>query len=165
NSEGILIHDFAASKESAIKTPQGEVGSFSPDGNWIYFPKIVALPDGKYVGHIVLVDISKEPYVQHDLAPDNDPNNDVEVVWRADSKSMVVARRPPDVPNTQGPYLYSIDIATRKALPLVVDPAYSQNNLALSPGGSTLAFQRFALGKTGGTPEIWIMDLQTNELR
>jgi len=165
NAGGIVLYDFRTQKDRVITTPQGEVGHFSPDGRYIYFPKIVQLPDGRYAAHFVLVDVTSDLLVQRDLIPDTDPSNDVEVAWRADSKALFVVRRPPDSTTLQGAQLYELEIETGAARALVNEPKYSHGQLQPSPDGKTLAFQRFALGQPGARPEIWMLDLATGELR
>jgi len=50
------------------------------------------------VTHLVLVDVSGDLFIQHDLIPDSDPNDDVEAAWLPDSKRLIVSRRSPTVP-------------------------------------------------------------------
>lgn len=165
NAGGIVLYDLRTQKDRIITTPQGEVGHFSPDGRYIYFPKIVQLPDGRYAAHFVLVDVTSDLLVQRDLIPDTDPSNDVEVAWRADSKALFVVRRPPDSTTLQGAQIYELEIETGTARVLVNEPKYSHGQLQPSPDGKTLAFQRFALGQPGARPEIWTLDLATGELK
>ncbi len=89
---GIVIHDFTANKDTVIKTTNGEVGQFSPDGRWMIFPKTVSEPDGGSLTHQVVVDL-KSPYlVQSDLVPDSDLGDYREAIWMPDGKAVVVTR-------------------------------------------------------------------------
>ena len=160
----IILHDYPTNSDTTIPSLQGEFGAFSPDGRWLYFPKVVAVGDGGYVTHLVLVDLTSNLNVQHDLVPDSDPSDDVEAAWLPDSKHLVVARRTGSSAGVDNPQLFSVDAMTGAATPLVVDPAYSQSNLSVDPTGSTLLFQRFPLSKPGARPEIWIYRLATHQL-
>jgi Tol biopolymer transport system component len=162
---GIVVHDFASGKDSLIESQQGEVGEFSPDNKWLFFPKVLQLPDTRFVTHLVLVDISSEPFVQHDLVPDNDPSDDVGAMWLPDSKHLVVLRRPGGPGGIARSQLYRVEISTGKATPLTDDASYGQSNLSLNPTGEAIVFQRFPLGKPGARPEIWTLQLTTGELR
>jgi Tol biopolymer transport system component len=162
---GIVVHDFANGKDSPIETVQGEVGEFSPDSKWLFFPKVLQLPDKRFVTHLVLVDISAEPYVQHDLVSDNDPSDDVGAMWLPDSKHLIVLRRPAGPDGIARAQLYRVEIGTGKATPLTDDATYGQSNLSLNPTGETIVFQRFPLGKPGARPEIWTFRLTTGELQ
>jgi Tol biopolymer transport system component len=162
---GIVVHDFAGGKDSPIETVQGEVGEFSPDSKWLFFPKILQLPDKRFVTHVVLVDISSAPPVTHDLVPDDDPSDDVGAMWLPDSKSLIVLRRPTGPDGVSRAQLYRVEISTGKATPLTDDQSYGQSNLSLNPTGDTIVFQRFPLGKPGARPEIWTFYLTTGDLR
>src|SRR5260221_7523585 len=165
NAGGIVVHDFKAQTDQTIPTVQGEVGLFSPDGKWLYFPKVVDLGDGNYATHLVLVDVSSALYVQHDLVADSDPADDLEAVWSPDSKQLLVARRPPHDLGSSGTQLYSVEVATGIATPLVVDEAYSQSNIEISPAGDVMLFQRFPLDKPGAHIEDWPLNMSTHALK
>jgi Tol biopolymer transport system component len=165
NAGGVVVHDFASNKDKTIQTVQGEVGSFSPDGRWLYFPKVVALKDQNYVTHLVLVDVSSDLYAQHDLIPDDDASSDVEAEWLPDSSGLIVARRPAGSTGADSPQLYTVEIATRRSRPLSIAPDYSQSNLTISPAGDVLLLQRFPLGKPGARPQVWTLKLATGELK
>ncbi len=166
NVGGIVLFNFADNTERVIRTPQGEVGYFSADGRWLFFPKILQLAGTtRYVAHFVLVDVQSELLVQRDLTPDSDPNNDVELAWLPDSRRLIVTRRPPNITTMQGAQLHLLDLETGEATPLVTEPDYSNGQVAVSPDGDLLAFQRFALGQSGARPQIWLYDLTTGDLR
>jgi Tol biopolymer transport system component len=165
NVVGIMIHDFSTGEDFVIQTPQGEIGKFSPNGQWLYFPKIVDLGGGAISAHLVFVDMSSDLLVQHDLSADTDPNSDVDAMWLPDSKSVVVSRRPPYKIGVQGAQLYQVNLETRESKPLVVDEAYTHGDVSLSPTGDVFAFRRFAIGKEGARPEIWTYNLKTGQLK
>ncbi len=173
NAGGIVVHDFTTNKDKLIGTVSGEMGMFSPDGKWLYFPKVVSLTTQRFVTHLVLVDVSADLYIQHDLIPDSDPNDDVEAAWLPDSKRLIVSRRSPTekkTDNTQpttisGSQLYLVDAASGKAEPLVVDPVYDHKNVTLAPSGDMALFLRFPLDKPGARPEVWTVNLTTKELK
>lgn len=162
---GIVVHDFASGKDTLIESVQGEVGEFSPDGKRLFFPKVLQLPDKRFVTHLVLVDISSNPYVQHDLVSDTDPSDDVGAMWLPDSQSLIVLRRPAATNGMTRAQLHRVEIATGKGTPLTDDQTYGQSNLTLNPAGDTVLFQRFPLGQPGARPEIWTYRLATGELR
>jgi Tol biopolymer transport system component len=166
NITGIVIVNLADGRERTIRALQGELGAFSPDGRWLTYPKIVDNREtGRSVAHITLVDLSTELAVESDLTPANDPNNDTEHLWLADSQGLILARRTPNPNQVMGAQLYKMLLSDRVAIPLVVDATYSNGRLALSPNGGQLAFQRIALGRQGARPEVWLYDLTTSELR
>ena len=164
NAGGIVIHNFNTKQDSVIRTVQGEVGNFSPDGRWLSFPKVVALSDGRYVTHHVLVDLTSEYLSQTDLVPDNDPADDKESAWMPDSARLLVARPSPGGQVMAAPQIFQVDLTTGNAVPLIEDQGYSQSNLVLSPTGDRLLFQRFSITKPGARTEIWMYDFATRAL-
>src|SRR5258708_7247535 len=45
---GIVVHDFTTGKDQIIQTVQGEVGQFSPDGHWPFFPQVLVPGKSQY---------------------------------------------------------------------------------------------------------------------
>lgn len=164
----IVVRDLSSDTERTIATPQGEVGRFSPDGRWLHYPKIIQVPgETRYVAHYVLVNLSGEFTTQRDLTSDHDPNNDVDFAWMADSKGVVVARRVPpqeQVNSVMGAQIYQLQLEAETAIPLVVDPDYSHGMLSVSPAGDALLMQRFALGRPGARPEVWVFRFSDQNL-
>lgn len=161
NALAIVLYNFETGTEQAIRTPQGEVGHFSPDGRWLFFPKILEQADGRFVAHYTLADLTSPNLVQRDLIPDDDPNNDVELAWMPDSKSLIVTRRPPTITTRQGAQLHLVNIETNESIPLVTDDEYSNGQVSVRPDGEVILFQRFALGRAGARPEVWIYHMQS----
>jgi Tol biopolymer transport system component len=160
---GILIHHFSTGKDHVIPAQQGELGSFSPDGRWLSFPKIVALGENQYAVHMMLADLSSESYTVRPLIPDSEMVSDVEAGWRSDGQGLIVARQPPARKIAQGSALYSVDLATGVATLLIPDEGYEQSNLTMRD--DLLVFQRVALSDVNARPEVWIYHLGTQEMR
>jgi Tol biopolymer transport system component len=165
---GIAIYDFASDVIQVIDTSYGQNGDFSPDGRWMVFPKMVQIAEKVYATHFVLSDVTTSTLTQRDTVAATQEMNDVEAVW-LDAQMLIIARRPPFKPSSgglsPGPQLYMLNIETGDGTPLLVDEAYSNGNLRLSPTRKQLAFQRFALGKQGARPELWVLDLDTRDAR
>src|SRR5207247_8983578 len=104
-------------------------------------------------------------YTQRDLEAPNEAVSDMDAVWRADSKGLIIARQPATRTMTEGPRLYDVDIATDAATLLVPDNAYNQDHLTLSPAGDAVVFQRVALDDSVARPELWMYNFSTHELR
>ncbi len=160
NAGGIVVHNLNTQTDLFIPTIEGDIGSFSPDGKWLTVPKIV--DPGEH--HFVLVDVSSDLPVQHDLIPDDDLSDDLEATWMADSKSLLVARMPPDLHSVTAAQLYYVDARSGQASPVVVDQTYSHTSLQVSPTGEEVLFQRFPLDNPGGHTELWTFNLATHAL-
>ncbi len=162
---GIVVYDFVQQKDSLIATPQGEVGKFSPDSRWIYFPRIVQLEDGSYISYFVLVDLNSDTATQRDLTPDIKGASDVEAVWTPDGSGLIVLRRLPGAERmTKGQQLFVIDLATGKSKLLMTDDSYANGQMDMSPAGE-IVMRRTKLGKPGVQSEIWTYNLTTNALK
>jgi Tol biopolymer transport system component len=165
---GIVVHDFVTDTDKVIETTYGQLGDFSPNGQWLFFPAMVQVQDKVYAAHFVLADLTTEFLTQRDTVPKDELSNDVEAAW-LDNETLIIARRPPYQANSggvaAGPQLYKLDIATGAATALLIDENYSNGSMTVSPDGSMVAFQRFALGKPGARPELWVLDLATGEAK
>jgi Tol biopolymer transport system component len=164
---GVVIYNFKTLKTTVIPSVQGEVGTFSLDGKWLYFPRIVDQTGGFTATHLMLVDVTSPAFVQTDLLADDDPTQDREAVWSADSKRLIVARTNGINVGLNAPQLYSVDVQTGEAVPLNIDNDHnnSESNLTLSPDGKVLLFQRFPLDKPGAQPQLWLYDLDSHAAR
>ncbi len=164
-SGGIAVYNFKTGKDTLIPAFQGSLGTFSPDGTKIWFPKVVEVEQQQYSTHIVIVDLTTEPFTQHDLIPDSALDDDSQPIWMPDGKSLLVERRPAGAPVEQDKQIYQVDVATGAAKPLVVDPTYAHSNLILSPAGDRVLFQRFKIGGQGARPELWTYEFKTQKLQ
>ncbi len=140
-SSVILVHDFTTGKDISIAALQGTVGTFSPDGKRLWFPKVVTAGQQEYATHMVIVDISTDPPTQHDLLPDTALDDDTDPIWSPDGQSLIIPRRAGDQPVGQDKQIYQVDIATGQAKPLVVAPQYAHSNLGLIRPARSLSFR------------------------
>jgi dipeptidyl aminopeptidase/acylaminoacyl peptidase len=165
---GIVLYNFVTKEESVVPAYGGRNGTFSPDSQRIWFPRIlnVGTADApQYVTHISVADISKQPYRIHDLISDRAADDDVDPIWSPDGNALYVLRRPAGATLDQDRQIFQLDIATGKATPILVDYAYTHSNLHLSPRGDQLLFQRFRMGAAGARPEVWVYDIATKQAR
>lgn len=162
---GILVHDFLTDKNITIPTANGEFASFSPDGRWLYYPKIVMLGDNSAAVHYVLVDLSTTPFTLHNLIPYTEPVSEVQAVWQADSRGLLEVRHSAVNGPAEGSGLYSIDLATGKSKPLVPGDGNDQDGLALSPMGDAIAFQQITQANSGARPQLWLYNFPMGTLK
>lgn len=164
-SAGIVIHNFTTGSDSFISAIQGQVGTFSPDGKALWFPKIVTVDNGQYVTHLVIVDVSADPPLQHDLVPDTEAIDDADPIWLPDGRSLLVLRIPAGRLDTQERQIYRVDVASGQATALLDEPGFTHSNLSLNAAGDQLVYQKLALGTAVTRPEIWTLDLKTGAKR
>jgi Tol biopolymer transport system component len=164
-SAGIVIHDFTTNSDLFISAIQGQVGTFSPDSKALWFPKIVTVDGGQYVTHLVIVDISSDPPLQHDLVPDELAIDDADPIWLPDGKSLLLLRVPSGRLDTQERQIYRVDVASGTATAVLDEPGFTHSNLSLNAAGDELVYQKLELGTAVTRPEIWTLDLKTSAKR
>ncbi len=158
NAGGMVIHDFANNTDRLVPALQGTVGTFSPDGTRIWFPKVVTVGDQFYVTHLVIVDLSVDPVLQHDLAPDTSAVDDSDAIWTHDGRALIVPRRDGKAP-TQERQIVRVDVPTGASKMLMAESGYTYSNLRLNAAGDKLVYERLQLGTAGARYEIWLLDL------
>jgi len=162
---GIVVYDFKSDKDRFIETPQGEVGKFSPDSRWIFFPRIVQAEDGSYVSYFVLVDLNSDVNMQRDLVPDVKGASDVDATWMPDSSGLIVLRRMPGPERmTRGQQLFAMDLATGKSKALVTDDSYANGQMDMS-ANRQIVMRRTQLGKPGVQSEIWVYAVDSGDFK
>ena len=161
---GLIIHVFTTNQDTTIPNVDGQLGPFSPDGQWLYYSRIVVQDEGTAALHLVLLDLSKSPYTPHNLEVDTEAVSDIEAVWRADSKGLILARQIPARQLTEGAKVYNVELTSGAAALLILDDGMAQSNLALSPAGDLLLFQRLKEGDSTARPEIWLYAFDSGKL-
>ena len=164
-SAGIVIHDFTTNTDIFISAIQGQVGTFSPDGKLLWFPKIVTVVGGQYVTHLVLVDVNSNPPVQHDLVSDDEAIDDADPIWLPESKSLLLLRIPKGRLDTQERQIYKVDVVSGVATAVLDEQGFTHSNLSLNATGDVLVYQKLELGTSITRPEIWTLDLTTGAKR
>lgn len=168
---GIYIYDFETSNADAVyflPTRYGTVGNFSPDGDYMIFPEInTSGPLAR--GTLQIADLKAGSFV---TITDDDPMvDDQEAAWSPDGQTIAVARRYLDERITRGHQLFLYDVNTQTFTPLIYDERYIHSYFSWSPDGRYLLMNRFQVLTDSGentsqsTPEIWIYDMQTGDLK
>lgn len=168
---GIYIYNFETSNTDAasfLPTRYGTVGNFSPDGDYMIFPEInTSGPLAR--GTLQIADLKAGSFV---TITDDDPMvDDQEAAWSPDGQTIAVARRYLDERITRGHQLFLYDVNTQTFTPLIYDERYIHSYFSWSPDGRYLLMNRFQVltdsgeNTTQSTPEIWIYDMQTGDLK
>lgn len=167
-----LIKTLETDEVKQIPTEATTSLEFSPDSQSLLLPKVVEVPatettGRRYATRFSSIDLTSPYLTQRDTAKLSDPGNDQEAIWAADGQSIYVTRRPP-YSGTQsglvGTQIMQIDLATLTATEVLPDQETFNSEMVLSPLADKLIMRRFTLGKTGGRPELWVMDLATKQL-
>lgn len=166
-SSGILIYDFTDGSTSLVPSRYGDVGSLSPNGEKLVFPEMVRKGNQMFA-HLRIADLANQAFSE--LTPQDEPIDDTSAVWHPDGQRLAIARKYTDDRFTQGHQVYLLDSISGDAVPLVEDRIYNSSFFEWNPEGEKLLMQRFPmLTESGdfnnnGLPEIWIYDLETENL-
>jgi len=162
---GIRVHDLRDGSTVLLTSEPGETGVFAPDGERLVYPVLVRGAIGQeFYAHLMLADLPAGTQVSLSGGPDA-PVDDGYTAWSPDGTRLVVARRYLDERYTAGKQLYTVDVATGEAVPLLVDAAYTHAAPQWDSTGRYMLYQRFALAEAGAQPEVWALDTHTGEAR
>lgn len=162
---GIRVHDLLDGSVVVLTSEPGETGLFAPDGERLVYPVLVRGALGQeFYAHLMLADLPAGTQVSLSGEPDA-PVDDGFAAWSPDGARLVVARRYLDERYTAGKQLYTLDVATGDAAPLLVDAAYTHAAPQWDATGRYVLYQRFALAEADARPEVWVLDTDTGEAR
>ena len=162
---GIRVHNLLDGSSVLLSSEPGETGLFAPDGERLVYPVLVRGALGQeFYAHLMLADLSAQTEVPLSGEPDA-PLDDGFAAWSPDGTRLVVARRYLDERYTPGKQLYTLDVATGEATPLLVDAAYTHAAPQWDATGRCVLYQRFVLAEADAQPEVWVLDTHTGEAR
>lgn len=153
---------------ASVPHPLGERWAWSPDGRFIVFPEVELFdeptPEGvEFYSHLYRVevdtglrtDLSGGP---GDLVEDAAPAYSPDGLWIAFARKFL---RPDEW--TPGRQLWLMRADGTQARPLTDDPNYNHAGIVWDQSGSRLAYVRFLQVELDSPPEVWWMDLETEE--
>ncbi len=153
---------------SAVPHPLGERWSWSPDGRFVVFPEVELLEEPPVEGvdfysHLYRVeiqtglrtDLSGGP---GDLVEDATPAYSPDGLWIAFARKSL---RPQEW--TPGRQLWVMRSDGSQSRQLTDDPNYNHAEITWNPNGERLAYVRFLQVELDRPPEVWWMDLETEQ--
>jgi len=166
---GILVYNFNPPEGDQtlkfIPSQYGTVGGISPNGQQLVFPDMYRRADGQVYSFLRIADLNGLDFV--DFTSPEDEVDDTEAVWHPLGEVVTVVRRYTDDRFTRGYQLYNIDVATREATPLLVDPGYSHGFFSYDSSGQMIVLQRFPFDPqtaASSNPQVWTLDVRTKQL-
>jgi len=160
----IVLVNPATNQERIILAKDSETGLFSPDGQWLAYPRLI-IQNNLAAVRITLADLATQPPTARMLLTPDAPLTEAEAVWMTDSKSLIVARQPTSRQLNTGSSIYQVDLSSAQAKLLIPDGGYAQKSLRLSPTGEYLLFERVQLNDPVARPQLWLYHLVTGELK
>jgi len=160
----VVIHNLVSSVDSFIPASNVQVGTFSPDGRYLWLPKTAFTTDGKNViTRLIIVDMSTDLLTQHNLIPDSQNDDDADPVWLPDSKTLIVLRIPSDRLEAQERQLFEVNVESGKATVLFDESGSNHRALSLSAANDQIVFQKSQ--DNWQSSQVWAYDLKTTQAK
>jgi len=166
----ILIYTFDADDgQPSVKTitsDYGTVGDLSPDGSTHIYPDAVANETGVST-QLRIANLDDLTFEELSNSADVD---DTGAEWHPSGEYALIERRYLDDRFTAGFQIYRYDFTSGETTPFLVDERFNHSSFEFNEDGTQLIVHRFPLltetGETNvnGTPEVWIMDMETQAL-
>lgn len=146
----------------------GLLGSWSPDGEFLVLPEIVFPTEGEeredrpeFFSHLYRVEADTLAVKDlsfgsvEDAAPSFSPDG----AWIAFGRKYLDERWTP------GRQLWLMRADGSQARRITDEPDFNHTSISWSPASDRLAFMRFNQGDASLPPEIWVTDLEGNEIQ
>jgi Tol biopolymer transport system component len=177
--QAIVIQDIASGSVTYVPDLSGEMGTWSPDGQFIVFPEIffpseltpeagATEPSGEseeghnenFFSHLLRVTIATNEAqnlsgtgIVEDASPTYSPSGD----WLAFARKSLVSDQ-----WTPGRQLWLMRPDGSEAHPLTTAPLYNHSAFIWSADGTELAYMRFNAADPATPAEIWTIPLSGN---
>ena len=168
--QAIGVYDFNARFTTLIPTSSGEIGSWSPDGQYIVYPEIIfpleptlapeATPEAEHTdlfySHLLRVTVATnavENLSGGGLVEDASPAYSPSGAWLAFGRKKLEQEA-----WTPGKQLWLMRADGSDARPLTDEPFYNHSAFVWSPDETLLVYMRFNVADPSNPPELWVMN-------
>jgi len=165
----IVVQDFATNTRQRIPDTSGEMGAWSPDGQYLVFPEITSEPPptpgegtpaptlqiDTAFSHLKRVAVGTG---QNENLSGTGAVEDAAAVYSPAGEWIVFGRK--DIVQdkwTPGRQMWLMQADGTNARALTSDPLFNNSNFVWSPDGKTLLYVRFDVTDAASTTEIWSM--------
>lgn len=165
NATAIRIINLNTSNISLVETDRADRWSFHPTDNTIAYTDL-RTEDGWFYPYILTVNLDAPANNVADRALLASPEEDQSAVWSPAGNWLAFRRRfisTEEYGTGSHVMLYNRD--TGELRQITTEPNFTNSNIAWSPNGEQLLFQRYELQTADFVPEVWLYDLETGELR
>jgi TolB protein len=158
---GIRVVDLLNSSEAVLPTWMGLVGSFSPDGEKMYFTDVRVVEE--YVTSVLyLADLASQD-VSVPFSDDAPWSDYGAPAWSHDGQWLAVSLRAASTSPARQLWVMRPDGSEARAIS--DDPVYTHGAYRWDPWSQAIAFQRVPLGTPFPEPELLIWSAADNSLR
>jgi Tol biopolymer transport system component len=165
----IVVHDFATNTTQQIPDASGEMGAWSPDGQYLAFPEITSepppTPGPGTPAPALQIDTSFSHIKQVAVGTGQNTNlsgtgavEDAAPVYSPFGEWIVFGRKNIVQDEwTPGRQLWLMRADGTGARPLTNDPLFNNSGFVWSPDGKIIVYVRFDVTDPSSTTEIWSM--------
>lgn len=169
SEQTIVIYDFESSASHFIPNASGEMGAWSPDGQYLVFPDITSEPPPTPAPGTPAPALQLDTFFSHlhrfSLATNVIDNlsgggavEDASPVYSPSGDRLAFGRKALEQDKwTPGRQLWVMRADGSDARALTNDPLYNHSGFVWSPDGALIVYVRFDVTDAAGTPEIWMM--------
>ncbi|HKZ69844.1 MAG TPA: hypothetical protein VJ020_07180, partial [Anaerolineales bacterium] len=163
----IVVHDLASGATNRIANTSGEIGSWSPDGQYFVFAEITTAPPPTPASGTPAPDLQIDTFFSHlqrisvntDLGENLSGESAVEDAAPAFSpfgEWLAFGRKSLEQDKwTPGRQLWLMRSDGSDAQALTNDPLYNHSHFVWSPDGKLIVYVRFDVSDPASTTEIW----------
>jgi TolB protein len=163
SDQGIQLFNLSDGRNRLIRSEMGEPAAWSPRSDAVLLIDVRPQEDGSFAVHLLRAGLEGEPPT--DLTSDANAQ-DSAPAWSPDGTWIALARKDLAASSpTAGRQLWLMRPDGSEARQLTTETEADHGPPAWSPDGRTLLFQRYNLSAPLPQPSVWLLDVQTGEVR
>jgi TolB protein len=159
-SQGIQVYNINDGQSLVIPSRMGGLAIWSPQSDTLLVSDIQRSNEG-FAVHLLRANVSGGELV--DISGQNQAVEDSSPAWSPDGQWVALTRKAAGA--SMGKQIWLMRPDGSEAHYLTAEPEIHHGLPAWSPDGRYLAFQRFPLKELSARPSIWLMDVETEEIR
>jgi Tol biopolymer transport system component len=160
--QGIQLYHLADGTGRLIPNRMGTAVSWRPDSQQIALADIVTSGQDWNVFLYTFDVDADQPVLLSQPVQAGFEVDDSSPVWSADGQTVVFGRK--EARTSMGRQMWLMNADGTNAIPLTGETDIHHSNMALSPDGRTLLYQRYNLKELYTQPGVWVMDIQTGQV-
>ena len=160
SDQGIQIYNVEDGRSLIIPSRMGGLGVWSPQGDSILVTDVQRQNEG-FAVHLLRADPGSGQLV--DLSGEEERVEDSSPAWSPDGAWIALTRKAAGA--SMGKQIWLMRPDGSEAQGLTNDTDIHHGLPAWSPDGRYLTFQRYPLKELGAEPAVWLLDIQTGQLR
>ncbi|MCI0578509.1 MAG: Ig-like domain-containing protein [Chloroflexi bacterium] len=159
-SQEVQAFNLETGRSLLIESQTGEAATWSSDNQALVVSQIQFIGES-FATHLFRIDLATNEIT--DLSGSDTVINDGAPAWSPDGRWIAFGRKIPSVP--MGRQLWLIRPDGSEATQLTSDYEVHHGPASWSPDSRTLLFQHYLLAEPGAGPGIWVLDVETKEMR